>query len=86
MADVHGTGTTLLTAVGTPLRPRFGAGSAQAHRDDGTLALTGDWPGLVRDVDALEDLRFAVHLGVGPATADLLATAPTLAVQLGAAR
>ena len=84
--DVHGTGTTLLTAVGTPLRPRFGAGSAQAHRDDGALPLTGTWPGLLRDVDALEDLRAAVALGVGPATADLLATSPTLAVQLGAAR
>ena len=86
VADVHGTGTTLLTAVGTPLRPRFGAGSAQAHRDDGALALDGEWPGLLRDVDALEDLRAAVGLGVGPATADLLATSPTLAVQLGAAR
>ena len=86
VADVHGTGTTLLTAVGTPLRPRFGAGSAQAHRDDGALALDGEWPGLLRDVDALEDLRAAVGLGVGPATAALLATSPTLAVQLGAAR
>jgi len=86
VADVHATGTTLLTAVGTSLRPRFGAASAQAHRGDGALALTGDWPGLVRDVDALDDLRAAVGLGVGPATADLLATSPTLAVQLGAAR
>jgi 2-phospho-L-lactate guanylyltransferase len=86
VADVHGTGTTVLTAIGTPLRPRFGAGSAQAHRDDGALALTGGWPGLLRDVDDLDDLRAAVGLGVGPATAELLATSPTLAVQLGAAR
>ncbi|MDT0277251.1 2-phospho-L-lactate guanylyltransferase [Blastococcus goldschmidtiae] len=84
--DVHGTGTTLLTAVGTPLRPRFGTASAQAHRDDGALTLTGDWPGLLRDVDALDDLRAALALGVGAHTADLLATSPTLAVQLGAAR
>ena len=74
------------TPAGAPLRPRFGAGSAQAHRDDGALALTGVWPGLLRDVDDLDDLRAAVGLGVGPATADLLATSPTLAVQLGAAR
>ncbi|MGY2128954.1 2-phospho-L-lactate guanylyltransferase [Blastococcus sp. SYSU DS0617] len=86
VADVHGTGTTLLTAVGTPLRPRFGTGSAQAHREDGTVALTGDWPGLLRDVDALDDLRAALALGVGPHTVELLATSPTLAVQLGAAR
>lgn len=84
--DVHGTGTTLLTAVGTPLRPRFGTGSAQAHRDDGAVALAGNWPGLLRDVDALDDLRAALALGVGRHTAELLATSPTLAVQLGAAR
>lgn len=84
--DVHGTGTTLLTAVGTSLRPRFGAGSARAHTDDGTVPLAGSWPGLLRDVDALDDLRAAVALGVGRHTAELLATSPTLAVQLGAAR
>ena len=84
--DVHGTGTTLLTAIGTPLRPRFGTGSAGAHREDGAVALAGDWPGLVRDVDDLADLRAAVTLGVGRHTAHLLAASPTLAVQLGAAR
>jgi 2-phospho-L-lactate/phosphoenolpyruvate guanylyltransferase len=84
--DVHGTGTTVLTAVGTPLRPRFGTGSAQAHRDDGAVALTGDWPGLLRDVDDPDDLRAAVALGVGRHTAELLAASPTLAVHLGAAR
>jgi 2-phospho-L-lactate/phosphoenolpyruvate guanylyltransferase len=84
--DVHGTGTTVLTAVGTPLRPRFGTGSAQAHRDDGAVALTGDWPGLLRDVDDPDDLRAAVALGVGRHTAELLGASPTLAVHLGAAR
>jgi 2-phospho-L-lactate guanylyltransferase len=67
--DVHGTGTTLLTAVGTALLPRFGAGSAQAHRDGGAVALTGEWPGLVRDVDTPGDLRDALALGAGPRTA-----------------
>ena len=66
--DVHGTGTTLLTAVGTALLPRFGPGSAQAHRDDGAVPLTGDWPGLVRDVDTPGNLRDALVLGAGPRT------------------
>ncbi|MGY1754317.1 2-phospho-L-lactate guanylyltransferase [Blastococcus sp. SYSU D01042] len=84
--DAQGTGTTLLTAVGTPLRPRFGSGSAQAHRDDGARELAGDWPGLVRDVDTPADLRAALALGAGPRTAHLLAGPSTLAVHLGAAR
>jgi 2-phospho-L-lactate guanylyltransferase len=67
--DADGTGTTLLTAEGTELRPRFGRGSAQAHRDGGAVALTGDWPGLLRDVDTPEDLRDALALGTGPRTA-----------------
>ena len=67
--DAPGTGTTLLTAAGTALLPRFGAGSAQAHRDGGAVALTGDWPGLVQDVDTADDLRAAFVLGVGPRTA-----------------
>jgi 2-phospho-L-lactate/phosphoenolpyruvate guanylyltransferase len=71
VADAHGTGTTLLTAAGTALRPRFGPDSARAHRADGAVGLTGDWPGLVRDVDTEEDLRAALLLGVGPRTASL---------------
>jgi 2-phospho-L-lactate/phosphoenolpyruvate guanylyltransferase len=67
--DAHGTGTTLLTAAGTALLPRFGTASARAHRDGGAVALTGDWPGLVRDVDTADDLRAALVLGVGPRTA-----------------
>jgi 2-phospho-L-lactate/phosphoenolpyruvate guanylyltransferase len=70
--DALGTGTTLLTAVGTDLGPRFGTGSAQAHRASGARALSGDWPGLVQDVDTAADLRAAVALGVGPRTAALI--------------
>jgi 2-phospho-L-lactate guanylyltransferase len=70
--DAHGTGTTLLTAVGTELGPRFGPGSADAHRRSGARALTGTWPGLVQDVDTDVDLRAAQALGVGPRTAALL--------------
>jgi 2-phospho-L-lactate guanylyltransferase len=66
--DAQGTGTTLLTALGTELDPRFGADSARAHREAGAVALSGDWPGLVRDVDTEADLRAAFALGTGPAT------------------
>jgi 2-phospho-L-lactate guanylyltransferase len=69
--DEQGTGTTLLTAVGTALRPRFGPGSADAHLTSGAVLLTGPWPGLARDVDTDADLRAALALGVGPATAEL---------------
>jgi len=78
VADADGTGTTLLTAVGVPLRPSFGTGSAQAHRDGGAVPLEGRWPGLVRDVDTDADLRAALALGAGPRTT-------ALTVHLGAA-
>ncbi len=76
VADAAGTGTTLLTASGVPLDPRFGSGSAAAHSSSGALALTGDWPGLRRDVDTPADLREATGLGLGPATAALLPRLP----------
>jgi 2-phospho-L-lactate guanylyltransferase len=72
VADAQGTGTTLLTARHVPLRPRFGPGSAVAHEGDGARRLTGDWPGLARDVDTDDDLRAAVRLGVGGSTTALL--------------
>jgi 2-phospho-L-lactate guanylyltransferase len=72
VADAQGTGTTLLTAVGVPLEPRFGTGSAEAHRSAGAAALAGDWPGLVRDVDTDADLRDALALGAGPRTTAVL--------------
>ena len=71
VADAAGTGTTLLTARGAALEPRFGRGSAAAHRDGGAVPLTGNWPGLTRDVDTAEDLRAALALGVGPRTTAL---------------
>ena len=72
VADAHGTGTTLLTAVGVPLRPSFGPGSAEAHRAGGAVPLSGNWPGLVRDVDTDGDLRAALALGAGRHTMALL--------------
>jgi 2-phospho-L-lactate guanylyltransferase len=72
VADVHGTGTTLLTAVTGELRPRFGTGSARAHRGTGAVPLHGHWPGLVHDVDTSADLRKTLALGIGPRTATAL--------------
>ena len=72
VADAQGTGTTLLTAVGTGLDPQFGPASADAHRARGAVPLAGDWPGLLRDVDTDADLRTALALGAGPHTTALL--------------
>ncbi|MGN6609576.1 MAG: 2-phospho-L-lactate guanylyltransferase [Jatrophihabitans sp.] len=66
--DAEGTGTTLLTAApGALWAPAFGEGSAARHA---SFAVTLDaGPGLRRDVDTADDLRAALKLGVGPATA-----------------
>ena len=73
VADVSGTGTTLLTApAGDVLDPRFGVDSARAHRASGALPLSGDWPTLRRDVDTPADLAEAATFGLGPYTARLL--------------
>jgi 2-phospho-L-lactate guanylyltransferase len=76
VADAHGTGTTLLTAAGTDLRPHFGPASARAHADDGAVPLSGSWPGLLRDVDTEADLRAALVLGAGPRTTALAVHLP----------
>ncbi|MGY1915738.1 2-phospho-L-lactate guanylyltransferase [Blastococcus sp. SYSU DS0973] len=86
VADAQGTGTTLLTAAGVPLHPRFGRGSAQAHRKDGAAPLSGAWPGLLRDVDTPDDLRTALALGAGARTTELVRRSPRLADRLGTAR
>ncbi|HEX2074791.1 MAG TPA: 2-phospho-L-lactate guanylyltransferase [Geodermatophilus sp.] len=72
VADAQATGTTLLTARGVDLDPRFGSGSAQRHRAAGAVELRGEWPGLARDVDTEADLRAALALGVGRHTAALV--------------
>jgi 2-phospho-L-lactate guanylyltransferase len=59
VADRQGTGTVLLTrAPGTPLAPRFGAGSRLAHVQTGATDLTVslDVPGLRCDLDTMQDL------------------------------
>jgi 2-phospho-L-lactate guanylyltransferase len=73
VADAAGTGTVLLTAgVGTPLDPRFGVGSAEAHAASGARPLIGEWPGLRQDVDTADDLWTVLALGAGEHTCGLL--------------
>lgn len=69
--DLAGTGTTLYTAPHEAFAPRFGAGSAAAHEDDGAVRLEAA-EGLRRDVDDVDDLDAALAAGVGPRTAAAL--------------
>lgn len=71
--DLAGTGTTFVVqAAGTPVRTRYGDGSAARHRALGLRELA-DAPVRARhDVDTLDDLRSAFLLGLGPATAAVL--------------
>lgn len=72
--DAQGTGTTLLVAPpGTPLDPRFGAGSARAHLDSGATPIGLDLVSLRLDVDTTDDLANALRFGVGPKTAAIAA-------------
>lgn len=78
--DAEGAGTTLVTAAaGLPHALRFGAGSAEAHRDAGYVELdVPERSGLRRDVDtpaqlaALAALAAAGAVLLGPRTAALL--------------
>lgn len=75
--DASGTGTVLLTALrGTDLSPSFGEGSAARHEAAGHLRLDLDLPRLRSDVDDDRALRAALALGVGGATARVLAASP----------
>jgi 2-phospho-L-lactate guanylyltransferase len=70
VADLPGTGTTLLCASSAVVfRPRFGVASLAAHLSAGATDLTSIAPeSLRRDVDTVDGLRAAVALGIGPAT------------------
>ncbi len=71
LPDAQDEGTTLLTAAGgAALDPRFGADSRRAHAASGAAPLPLDGvASLRRDVDTRADLRAALRLGVGAATA-----------------
>ena len=66
VADHAGTGTTLYAVPpGEPFEPRFGTGSAQAHRESGATELRGELVSLRLDVDDAGDLGRAMLAGVG---------------------
>lgn len=72
VADLAGTGTTLLAAgPGVPLEPSFGVGSRARHLSSGAVELIAP-ESVRRDVDTPEDLEHAVGLGVGPHTSAVL--------------
>jgi 2-phospho-L-lactate guanylyltransferase len=73
VADRHGSGTVALFAFGERVQPAFGPDSAQRHRHSGAIELTGPWPGMRCDIDTPDDLRVARALGVGAATARVVA-------------
>ncbi|TNM68616.1 2-phospho-L-lactate guanylyltransferase [Streptomyces sp. NP160] len=75
--DAEGTGTVLLAGrlhgpVGGLLRPRFGPGSALAHRRVGAVPVGLGLTRLRRDVDTPAELDEARALGLGPRTARAL--------------
>lgn len=77
ICDAQGIGTTtLLMPAGQRVAPAFGHRSRAAHRALGCNELVGTSPGYVRlrrDVDTPVDLWDAMRIGVGPATAAVLA-------------
>ena len=73
VADVEGTGTTLLTAGdGVRLEPSFGHRSRARHVASGAVELVAPLVSLRRDVDTEVDLYDALRLGVGPRTRAVL--------------
>lgn len=77
--DAAGTGTALLTSRSAEsLHPAFGPESAAAHSRMATR-LELDLPRLRQDVDTADDLRAALALGVGEATAAAIAAHAPLA-------
>ncbi|SIS07587.1 2-phospho-L-lactate guanylyltransferase [Williamsia sterculiae] len=82
ITDRDGSGTTLLVVdrAGelTDRPPRFGSGSARRHVAQGATDLSTlrghpPWPDLRTDVDTLEDLAVAAHLGTGDHTRAVIA-------------
>lgn len=73
VADVVGRGTTTYAAALADFAPRFGPDSRAAHLDAGCAEIQGGLASLRQDVDEPADLAQARTLGVGPATAAVLA-------------
>lgn len=68
VSDTAGTGTTLYAAPYDAFFPRFGTGSAAAHRRSGAREVAGRLPTLRHDVDDHAALVEALAWGVGPHT------------------
>ena len=66
VADAAAPGPRCWPPARRPVTPRYGQGSAAAHRAAGAVELTGDWPSLRNDVDTAADLRTAAELGPRP--------------------
>lgn len=74
VADHSGQGTTLLTARGGLITPRFGAGSRWRHERQGHLVLpVAHSSALRRDIDSPEDLAVAERHPLGAETLKTLA-------------
>jgi 2-phospho-L-lactate guanylyltransferase len=74
LADADGLGTSaLVIPADVTFVPRFGPGSYALHLAAGAMPLEGDLPTARRDVDTVEHLETARRLGVGVATARVLA-------------
>lgn len=75
VADADGIGTTMLLARDRPLDPLFEGASAARHRASGAAELPAGST-LRADVDDLASLHAAAALGLGPRTAEVLASLP----------
>lgn len=73
VADAVGRGTTTYAAALADFAPQFGPDSRAAHLDAGCAEIGGALTSLRQDVDDPADLAQARALGVGPATAAVLA-------------
>lgn len=73
VADAEGIGTTMLLARDRPLEPLFEGASAARHRASGAAELPAGST-LRADVDDLASLHAAAALGLGPRTAQVLAS------------
>ena len=73
--DYSGTGTTMIAGLpGARLIPRFGEGSAAAHRRGGHAELpVPEWSTLRSDVDTVKDLHRVAETGLGTRTREILA-------------
>jgi len=77
VADAAGVGTTLYAAHDLQsFAPAFGHRSRAAHLERGAVEIGTGAASLRRDVDTPDDLAAAEHLGVGAATATVLAAVP----------